>query len=211
MSRFAFALVGAILPIGNHTISEYLRRIFMHRGRWAERPHLPRSARWGYCEHLAAGNHEVIRMAWVLDLGKSCLERRLEHRSGVVGAQLKPGTQTRLLIIGCIVGELDAEMSPAGKADNEHRLVDAQKLNGPYRAPQDRLKALRQLPAPVRAREDVHIAAKSDLPRRRPAAEGRATRPEQSPWLFSAAGPRSFPQRSFALHGFRESAWSSRT
>ena len=70
-------------------------------------------------------------MAWVLDLGKSCLERRLEHRSGVVGAQLKPGTQTRLLIIGCIVGELDAEMSPAGKADNEHRLVDAQKLNGP--------------------------------------------------------------------------------
>ena len=25
VSRFAFALVGAILPIGNHTISEYLR------------------------------------------------------------------------------------------------------------------------------------------------------------------------------------------
>jgi len=24
VSRFAFALVGAILPIGNHTISEYL-------------------------------------------------------------------------------------------------------------------------------------------------------------------------------------------
>jgi hypothetical protein len=80
----------------------------------------------------------------------------------MVGAQLKPGTQTRLLIIGCIVGELDAEMSPTGKADNEHRLIDARKLNGPYRTAQDRPKALSQLPAPVRAREDMHIAAKSD-------------------------------------------------
>ena len=53
-------------------------------------------------KHLAARNHEVIRMARVLDLGKSCLERRLEHGSWVVGAQLKPGTQTRLLVIGGI-------------------------------------------------------------------------------------------------------------
>jgi hypothetical protein len=48
----------------------------------------------------------------MLDLGKSCVEAGLEHGSWVVGAQLKPGNQTRLLIIGCIVGELDAEMSP---------------------------------------------------------------------------------------------------
>ena len=81
-------------------------------------------------------------MAWVLDLGKSRVERGLEHRSWVVGAQLKPGTQTRLLIIGCIIGELDAEMSSAGKADNKHRLIDGGKLNGPYRTAQDRLKAL---------------------------------------------------------------------
>jgi hypothetical protein len=93
----------------------------------------------------------------MLDLGKPCIEG-----SWVVGAQLKPGTQTRLLIVGCTVGELDAEMSPAGKADNEHRLIDARKLNGPYRAAQDRLKALSQFPAPVRAHEDMHIAAKSD-------------------------------------------------
>jgi hypothetical protein len=98
----------------------------------------------------------------MLYLGKSCLEGGLEHGSWVVGAQLKPGTQTRLLIIGCIVGELDAQMSPAGKADNEHRLIDARKLNGPYRAAQDRLKAVGQFPAPVWPREDMHIAAKSD-------------------------------------------------
>lgn len=61
----------------------------------------------------------------MLDLGKSCVLAGLEHGSWVVGAQLEPGTQTRMLIIGCIVGELDAEMSPAGKADNEHRLMDA--------------------------------------------------------------------------------------
>jgi hypothetical protein len=64
----------------------------------------------------------------------------------------------------------------------------------------------RQFSSPVPLR-----SGRYRLPRRRPAAEGRATRPEQSPWLFSAAGPRSFPQRSFALHGFRELAWSSRT
>jgi len=98
----------------------------------------------------------------MLDLGKSCLEGGVQHGSWVVGAQLKPGTQTRLLIIGCIVGELDAQMSPAGKADNQHRLIDARKLNGPYRAAQDRLKAVDQFPAPVWPREDMHIAAKGD-------------------------------------------------
>ena len=101
-------------------------------------------------------------MTRVLDFGKSGLERGLEHRGWVVGAQLKPGAQARLLVIGCVAGELDAEMSPAGKADNEHRLIDAGKLNGPYGAAQDRLKALSQFPAPVRAREDMHIAAQSD-------------------------------------------------
>lgn len=114
----------------------------------------------------------------MLDLGKSCLEGGLEHGSWVVGSQLKPGTQTRLLIIRCSVSELDAEMSPAGKADNEHRLIDARKLDGPYRAAQDRLEALSQFPAPVRAHEDMHIAAKSDhdvagpfLPTSEPSAE----------------------------------------
>ena len=81
-------------------------------------------------------------MARMLYFGESCLEGGLEDGSWVVGAQLKPGTQTRLLIIGCIIGELDAEMSSAGKADNKHRLIDGGKLNGPYRTAQDRLKAL---------------------------------------------------------------------
>jgi len=98
----------------------------------------------------------------MLDLGKSCLERRLEHRSWIAGAQLKPGTQTRLLVIGRVVGELNAEMSPAGKTDNEHGLIESRQLNGPYRAAQDCLKALSQFSAPVRACEDVHIAAQSD-------------------------------------------------
>jgi hypothetical protein len=53
-------------------------------------------------------------------------------------------------------------MSPAGKADYERRLIDAREPDGPYRAAQDRLKALSQFRAPVRAREDMHIAAKSD-------------------------------------------------
>jgi hypothetical protein len=101
-------------------------------------------------------------MARMLDLGKSCLEGSLEHGSRVAGAQLKPGTQTRLFVIGCLVRELDAEMPAAGKADNEHRLIDARKLHGPDQAAQDRFKALGQFPAPVWPREDMHIAAKSD-------------------------------------------------
>ena len=69
---------------------------------------MPRSSRAGDGEHLAAGNHEVIRVAWVLDLGKSRVECGLEHRSWVGGAQFQPGTEPRLVVIWCIVGELDA-------------------------------------------------------------------------------------------------------
>ena len=81
-------------------------------------------------------------MAWVLDLGQPCAKRGLEHGSWVVSPQLKPGTQPRLLVIWCLVGELDAQMPSAGKADDEHGLVDARPLNGPHRtAPQGVLKA----------------------------------------------------------------------
>lgn len=55
----------------------------------------------------------------MLDLSQSCLERRLEDSSRVVGTQLQPGTQTWLIVTGRVVGELDAEMSqrcpPPGK------------------------------------------------------------------------------------------------
>jgi hypothetical protein len=50
-------------------------------------------------------------------------------------------------------------MSPAGKADHEHRLVDARELDGAHRAAQGRLEALGEFGAPVRAREDMHVAA----------------------------------------------------
>ena len=95
---------------------------------------MPRSARWGDSENLATRNHEVVRLARVPDLGKSRVERGLEHGSRIVGARLKPGAEPGLLVIRRIVGELDAEMSPAGKADNEHRLVDARELDGSHRA-----------------------------------------------------------------------------
>jgi hypothetical protein len=51
-------------------------------------------------------------MARVPDLGESCVERGPVHGGRVVGAQLEPGAKRRLLVIGCSVGELDAEMSP---------------------------------------------------------------------------------------------------
>lgn len=69
----------------------------------------------GAMVNLAARNHEVIRMAGMLDLGQSCIEGGPEHGSRVVGAQFEPGTQTRLVIIRCVVGGFDAEMPPPGK------------------------------------------------------------------------------------------------
>jgi hypothetical protein len=48
---------------------------------------------------------------------------------------------------------------PAGKADHEHRLVDAREFDGAHRAAQGRLEALREFGAPVRAREDMHVVA----------------------------------------------------
>ena len=49
------------------------------------------------------------------DLGQSCPEGGLVHGSRVIGAQFEPGAQARLLFVGCVVRELDAEMSPPGK------------------------------------------------------------------------------------------------
>jgi hypothetical protein len=78
--------------------------------------------------------------------------------TSTVPGPAKPGAKPRLLVIGCSVGELDAEISPAGKADHEHRLVDAREFDGAHRAAQGRLKALREFGSPVRG-EDMHVAA----------------------------------------------------
>lgn len=123
---------------------------------------MPRSASWRDGEHLATGNHEVVRVAWVPDLGKSRIKRGLEHGSWIVGAQFEPRAESGMLAIRCVVDEFDAEMSAAGETDNEHWLVDARELDGPHRAAQERLKAVSQFLAPVRAREDMHVAAESD-------------------------------------------------
>lgn len=53
-------------------------------------------------------------MAWVLDLSKSRLEYALEH-GRVLGAQLKPGTEPRQLVIRCFVEEPMLRCPPLGK------------------------------------------------------------------------------------------------
>jgi hypothetical protein len=102
-------------------------------------------------------------MTRMLDLDKTCVQGCPKHGRWVVGAQFKPGAETRLIIIRCVVGELDAEVPATGKADHEHRLVDAWELDRPHwAAATDGLKTSGQFLAPVRAREDVHVAAESD-------------------------------------------------
>ena len=118
----------------------------------AKRTVMPRSARWRDGEHLATGDHEIVRVAWVPDLGKSCVERGLEQGSWIAGTQFEPCAELGLLVVRRVVGEFDAEMPAAGKTDHEHRLVDARELDGPHRAAQERLKALSQFLAPVCAR-----------------------------------------------------------
>ncbi len=70
--------------------------------------HLPRSARWRDGEDLAARCHEVVRVAGVLDLGQACVQRGAQHSRRVVRRQLGPCSQPGLIVIGCLVGELDA-------------------------------------------------------------------------------------------------------
>jgi hypothetical protein len=52
---------------------------------------------------------------------------------------------------------------PRRETDNEHRLIDARKFNDPHHAAQDRLEALSQFAAPVRAHEDMHGAIRRTL------------------------------------------------
>jgi hypothetical protein len=93
-------------------------------------------------------------------LGEPRLEGSSVHSGGVIGTKLEPGAQTRLLVIGCIAGELDAEMSSAGKLTTGIGWSNTGQFDGPDRTAQDRLEAPGQLPAPVRPREDMHITAK---------------------------------------------------
>jgi hypothetical protein len=98
-----------------------------------------------------------------VDLHEACVHRNSQRRSGIVRAQLKPGAEPRLLIVGRVVGELDAEMTAAGETDQEHRVVDTRILNHPHRTPaDDGLKTPDELIAPLRSREDVHVVAKND-------------------------------------------------
>lgn len=93
-------------------------------------------------------------------------------------------------IIRRVVSELDAEMPAAGKADNEHRLVDPRELDRPHRAAaNDGLKAPGQLLAPVRAREDVHVAAKSDNDLVGPSCRFRSQAADSSPAVDPPIGP----------------------
>lgn len=101
-------------------------------------------------------------MTWVADLGKPGVKRGLQQGSWIAGPQFEPCPELGLLAVRCIVSEFDAEMTAAGKAHNEHRLGDARPLDCPHRATQERLKALSQFFAPVRAREDMRVAAESD-------------------------------------------------
>jgi hypothetical protein len=64
-------------------------------------------------------------MAWVLDLGKSFLERGLKQGSWSSARSSSQAPRRGYWSSECIVGELNAEMSPAREADHEHGLIDA--------------------------------------------------------------------------------------
>jgi hypothetical protein len=53
-------------------------------------------------------------------------------------------------------------MSATGKADHEHRLIDAREINGPYRAAQNHLEAPSSSSRRCGPARKMHIAAESD-------------------------------------------------
>ena len=123
------------------------------------------------------------------DLAEAGIQHGSQHRSWITGAQFKPCAEPGLLIIRCVVGELDAEMAAVRKADNEHRLVDARILDHPHRtAANDGLKAPNQFFAPVWAREDVCVIAESDHDVAGPSRRSGHRAADSSPAVASSHG-----------------------
>jgi hypothetical protein len=68
-----------------------------------------------------------------------------------------------LVVVRRIVSEFDTEVSSTGKPDQEHRLLNPGMLDGSNRPTSEHgLKAPGQLLTPMRAGEDMHVAAESD-------------------------------------------------
>ena len=55
------------------------------------------------------GHHDVVRVAGVLDLGQPRVERGAHDGGWIFGAQFEPCAEPGVIIVGCLVGELDAE------------------------------------------------------------------------------------------------------
>jgi hypothetical protein len=118
----------------------------------------------------------------VPDFGEACVQRCPQHGRRIVGAQFKPRAEPGLLIIWCVVGEFDAEMAAARKADKEHGLVDAGKCDRLYRAAaKDGLKAPSQFLASMGSREDVDVAAQDYQTPTRPSCRSMSPAAERPP------------------------------
>jgi len=63
---------------------------------------------WRDREDLASGRHEVVRVAGVLHLGQPRVERSAHDGGRILGTQFEPCPEPGLIIIWCLVGELDA-------------------------------------------------------------------------------------------------------
>jgi hypothetical protein len=58
-------------------------------------------------------------VAGVLDLGQPRIQRGAHDGGWVLGAQFEPGPEPGLVIVGCLVGELDAEAPAVGELDDK--------------------------------------------------------------------------------------------
>ena len=120
----------------------------------------------------------------MLDLDETGLEYGAHEGSGILGPQLEPRPKPRVVIVWSVVHELDAEMPAAKKTDYEHRrghprMLDRRHLPGLENV----LEAPRQLFAPMRSGEDVHVVAKSD---HKPSMRSEWT---DASWMSSARLP----------------------
>jgi hypothetical protein len=98
----------------------------------------------------------------VFHLGQPCVEGGAHGGGWILGAQFEPCPKPWLVIVWCLVGELDAEAAAVGEADDEHRLGYPGVVHGGDRtAPEGGLEAPSQILPPVWLGEKVCIAAKS--------------------------------------------------
>jgi hypothetical protein len=96
-------------------------------------------------------------MAWTLHLGQAGIQGGPQQGLGVLGSQFQPGSQPGSVGVRGFLDELDAQVSAARKADQQHRFSHARLSNRGDLAAEHGSKTPDQLLPAMWAGEEVDV------------------------------------------------------